>query len=268
MFDLKGKRALVTGASRGAGYGIAKTLATANASVVATARNATGLANLKREIDASGGLCEIQPGDLSTRASARELAGRCGEVDTLINNAALTSAKYQSMLVKDDAYWDLEFALNVIAPVTLMQECIPGMLRRGKGVVINISSISAQRPNALHAPYGASKAALEVASRAAALEFSPAGVRVVVVAFGMTNTEALAEAMADNMTVEEMGRRFAPIGRATKVEEVAALCLYLSSDESAAITGSVVTIDGGVTAGMYDFGRGFGTGLRSDLNEA
>jgi NAD(P)-dependent dehydrogenase (short-subunit alcohol dehydrogenase family) len=268
MFDLTGKRALVTGASRGAGFGIAKTLAAANASVVATARNEQGLKKLRAEIEAAGGRCEIQAGDLSTRVSAREVAARCGEVDILINNAALTSAKYQSMLVKDDAYWDLEFALNVIAPVTLMQEFIPGMLKRGRGVVINISSISAQKPNALHAPYGASKAALEVASRAAALEFSPSGVRVVVVAFGMTDTEALAEAVAGNMTVAEMGRMFAPIGRATKVEEVAALCLYLSSDEAAALTGSVITIDGGVTAGMYDFGRGFGTGLTSELKRA
>jgi gluconate 5-dehydrogenase len=264
MFDLKGKRALVTGASRGAGFGIAKALAAAHAEVVVTARNEQGLQKLRREIEAAGGKATVQAGDLATRASARELAGRCGEVDILINNAALTSAKYQSTLVKDDAYWDLEFALNVIAPVTMMQEFVPGMIKRGRGVV-NISSISAQRPNALHAPYGASKAALEVASKAAALEFSPLGVRVNVVAFGMTNTEALSEALANNISVEEMGRMFAPIGRATKVEEVAGLCVYLSSDVAAAITGAVITIDGGVTAGMYDFGRGFGTGLTSEL---
>lgn len=265
MFDLKGKRALVTGASRGAGYGIAKGLAAANAAVVVTARSKEKLENLKGEITAAGGRAEVQAGDLTTRASTRELASRCGEIDILINNAALTSAKYQSLLVKDDAYWDLEFALNVIAPVTLMQEFVPGMVKRGRGVVINISSISAQRPNALHSPYAASKAALEAASRAAALDFGPSGVRVNVVAFGMTDTEALQEAMADNMTVEEMGRMFAPIGRPTKVAEVAALCLYLSSDEAAAITGTIITIDGGVTAGMYDFGRGFGAGRTSEL---
>lgn len=265
MFDLAGKRALVTGASRGAGYGIAKALAGANAEVVVTARNEPGLQKLRRDIESAGGKAVVVPGDLATRAGARELAGRCGAVDILINNAALTSAKYQSLLVKDDAYWDLEFALNVIAPVTLMQELVPAMIERRRGVVINISSISAQRPNALHSPYAASKAALEAASRAAALDFGPSGVRVNVVAFGMTDTEALHEAMADNMTVEAMGRMFAPIGRATKVEEVAALCRYLASDEAAAITGAVITIDGGVTAGMYDFGRGFGTGLTSDL---
>jgi NAD(P)-dependent dehydrogenase (short-subunit alcohol dehydrogenase family) len=92
-------------------------------------------------------------------------------------------------------------------------------------------------------------------------------VRVVVVAFGMTDTEALQEALADNMTVEEMGKVFAPIGRATRVSEVAALCLYLSSDEAAAITGTVITIDGGVTAGMYSFGQGFGTGSTSPLKQ-
>jgi NAD(P)-dependent dehydrogenase (short-subunit alcohol dehydrogenase family) len=267
MFDLTGKRALVTGASRGAGYGIAKMLASAGAEIVATARNENGLRSLQRDISAAGGKAHIEAGDLSTRASAREVARRCGQVDILVNNAALTSAKYQSTLVKDDAYWDLEFALNTIAPITLMQECVPGMIDRGRGSVINISSISAQRPNALHAPYAASKAALEAASKAAALEFSPRGVRVNVVAFGMTNTEALHEALANNITVEEMGKMFAPIGRATEVAEVAALCLFLAADESAAITGQVITIDGGVTAGMYDFGRGFGTGLESDLQQ-
>ncbi len=265
MFSLKGKRALVTGASRGAGFGIAKAMAAAGASVVVTARNELGLQKVQREIEAAGGTAEVQVGDLSTRASARELAGRCGEIDILVNNAALTSAKYQSLLVKDDAYWDLEFALNVIAPVTLMQEFVPGMLKRGRGVVINISSISAQRPNALHSPYAASKAALEAASRAAALDFGPAGVRVNAVAFGMTDTEALSEALANSISVEDMGRMFAPIGRATKVSEVAALCQYLASDEAAAITGAVITIDGGVTAGMYDFGKGFGSGRDSEL---
>jgi len=267
MFDLSGKRALVTGASRGAGYGIAKTLAAAHAAVVATARKVQGLEKLKAEIEAAGGRCEVQPGDLATRAGARELARRCAQVDILINNAALTSARYQSLLVRDDGYWDLEFALNVIAPITLMQELVPHMLEQGRGAVINISSISAQRPNALHAPYGASKAALEVASKAAALEFGPKGVRVNVVAFGMIDTEALREALASNITVEEMGRMFAPIGRAARVAEVAALCLFLASDEAAAITGTVITIDGGVTAGMYDFGRGFGTGLETDLKK-
>jgi len=265
MFDLKGKRALVTGASRGAGYGIARTLAAAGATVVATARNESGLRKLQAEIRAAGGQCDVQPGDLATRAGCRDLAARCGQIDILINNAALTSAKYQPLLTRDDAYWDLEFALNLIAPVTLMQELVPGMVRRGRGVVINISSISAQKPNPLHSPYGASKAALESASKAAAMELGPAGVRVVVVAFGMTDTEALQEALADNMTVEEMGKVFAPIGRATRVSEVAALCLYLSSDEAAAITGTVITIDGGVTAGMYSFGQGFGTGSTSPL---
>src|SRR5262245_29868847 len=150
MADLKGRRALVTGASRGAGYGIARAFAEANAEVVVTARNEPGLQRLRRDIESAGGKAVVVPGDLSTRAGVREVAAQCGAVDILVNNAALTSAKYQSLLVRDDAYWDLEFALNVIAPVTLMQELVPAMVERRRGVVINISSISAQRPNALH----------------------------------------------------------------------------------------------------------------------
>ena len=89
------------------------------------------------------------------------------------------SAKYQPLLTKDDEYWDLEFALNIIAPVTLMQELVPGMVKRGRGSVVNISSISAQKPNPGHSPYAASKAALEAATKAAALELAPSGVRVL-----------------------------------------------------------------------------------------
>jgi len=252
MFSLKGKRALITGASRGAGFGIAKAFAAAGAELVATGRNERGLQNLRREIEAAGGKVVIVPGDLATRTGARDVARRSGAVDVLINNAALATGKSQSLLVQDDELWDLEFALNVIAPVTLMQSLVPGMVERGRGVVINISSIAAHRPNPRNVPYGASKAALEVVSRGAAIELAPKGVRVNAVALGLTDTEALHEGLGKGITVEDVGRMFAPIGRVTKVSEVAALCVLLASDEVAAITGTVITMDGGITAGTYD----------------
>ena len=251
MGELSGKRALVTGASRGVGFGIAKAFAAAGAEVVATARNAAALENLQREIAAAGGRVAIVPGDLSTREGARDVARRSGEIDVLVNNAALVTGAQHSLLVEDDAAWDLEFAVNLTAPVTLIQALVPGMAQRGAGVVINISSIAVQRPNPMHAAYAASKAALETITRAAAIDLAPRGVRLNAVALGMTATEAWDDLLPKGFTLEEMGRRVAPIGRATTVAEVAALCLYLAGDAAAAITGTVLTIDGGATAGVY-----------------
>jgi gluconate 5-dehydrogenase len=252
MLSLKGRRALITGASRGAGFGIAKAFAAAGAEVVVTARNEQRLQTLRLEIETTGGKVTVVPGDLATRAGAREVARRCGEVDILINNAALATGKSHSLLAQDDELWDREFALNVIAPVTLIQSLVPGMVQRGHGVVINISSIAAQRPNPRNVPYGASKAALEVASRAVAIELAPKGVRVNALALGLTDTEALHEGLVGGITVEQVGRMFVPTGRVTKVSEVAALCLFLADDAAAAITGTVITIDGGITAGTFD----------------
>lgn len=251
MGDLTGKRALVSGASRGVGLGIAREFAAAGAEVVATARNARALEDLQRQIEADGGKAVIVPGDLSTREGARDIARRSGEIDVLVNNAALVTGAQHSLLVEDDAGWDLEFAVNLTAPVTLIQALAPGMVRRGCGVVINISSIAVQRPNPMHAAYAASKAALETMTRAAAIDLAPKGVRLNAVALGMTATEAWDDLLPKGFTLEELGRRVAPIGRATAVEEVAALCLYLASDAAAAITGTVLTIDGGATAGVY-----------------
>lgn len=251
MSNFSGKRALVTGASRGVGFGLAKAFAAAGMEVVATARSEDGLQNLGREIEAAGGAVRLVPGDLASRAGAREIASRAGAIDVLVNNAALVTGKHHSLLAADDAGWDQEFAVNLTAPITLMQALVPGMVERGGGVVINISSIAVRRPNPMHAAYAASKAALETATRAAAVDLGPKGVRLNAVALGMTATEAWDDLLPAGMTLEEMGRRVAPIGRATEVSEVAALCLFLASDAAAAVTGTVLTIDGGATAGVY-----------------
>jgi len=252
VLNLKGKRALVTGASRGAGFGIAKAFAAAGAEIVATARNHDRLEKLRREIEADGGKATTIPGDLSTRAGARGVAKQCGDVDILVNNAGVAVGKWQRFLEQDDASWDYEFGLNVIGPVTLMQELVPGMIRRGQGRIINISSVAAARPTPDRAPYSASKAALEAASKSAAIDLGPQGIRVNVVALGITKTEALDETLGGGMTVEEVGRKFTPIGHVATVPEVAATCLFLASDVADSINGIVLTIDGGSTAGNFD----------------
>lgn len=255
MANLMGKRALVTGASRGSGVGIAKVLALAGASVVLTARNEAGLQKTKALIEAAGGKVDaIIPTDLSSREACRRLAAQCGDVDILVNNAAVSSGKFQSILVRDDEYWDSEFNVNVMAPLTLMQELCPYMVKKQRGTVINISSISAQRGSPAHAPYSASKAALDAMSKVAAMDLAKDGINVVVVAFGLVETEGLQEVWSgrsDGFTTADAAKMFVPIGRTIDVLETGALCAFLASDDARALTGIVINLDGGLTAGRY-----------------
>ena len=255
MTDFSKKRVLVTGASSGAGVGIARAFAARGATVVITARRENRLKQVQREIEAAGGRAEVQVADLATRLGARDLAQRCGDIDILINNAAITTMKYQSVRVRDDQFWDDTFNTGFWAPLALMQELSPGMVKRGNGVILNISSISGQRGTAYLAPYAAMKAALDMMSRVAGMEYAAerSGVRCNSVAFGFIDTEGLAKNCGSQEGAAQVALQLSPLGRMVTVEEVAALCVFLSSDEAAPILGTVINIDGGLVTGMYSF---------------
>ncbi|MBU6266888.1 MAG: SDR family oxidoreductase [Sphingomonadales bacterium] len=251
-YHLPGKRALVTGAGRGTGRAIALALARAGVQVYATGRNAAALTALADAASGLPGSIDAIPGDLATRAGARAIAARCEDLDILVNNAALTNAPRESLLDQADETWDAEFAINVVAPVTLMQALVPGMIRRGGGSVINISSIAARRPNPLHTAYAASKGALEIVTYASAVDFARHNVRVNAIQLGLTDTEALHEQLPPGFTPQAAGRIFTPMGRVGGADEVAAMCLLLASDAAAAATGTVITMDCGSTAGTFE----------------
>lgn len=260
MTDLTGRRALITGASRGVGAAISKALAKAGAITVLAARNETGLNKVKAAIDAFGGGATVEVADLSTREGCRDLAARCGDIDILINNAALTRGVFENVLVRNDEFWDLNFAVSFFAPLCLMQELGPGMVARKRGVILNISSMAAQRVVPDNAPYSIAKAALDTLSKAAGLELAALGseVRVNAIALGHVDTEALQENCGADLTPADVARRNSPLGRPITPEEIADFCVYLSSDSAAPILGTVLTIDGGLTAGSYSFVTSFG----------
>lgn len=249
MLQVAGMRVLVTGASRGVGYGIAELFAASGAKVIATARSAEKLERLASEVRANGGDITTITGDLSTREGAREIASRCGDVDILINNAAFLTADRQPIIHEDDAGWDMEFAVNLFSPVALMQALAPGMVERGRGSVINISTIAVRLTNPMDTAYAASKAGLEAATRSAAISLGAQGIRVNAIALGMTDTEIWDDMPLHGASIEDIARMVVPIGRPTAVSEVAALCLFLASDAAPAINGSIITLDGGMTAG-------------------
>jgi NAD(P)-dependent dehydrogenase (short-subunit alcohol dehydrogenase family) len=151
----------------------------------------------------------------------------------------------------------LSFAVSFFAPLILMQELGRGMLERGRGVVVNISSMAAQRAVPLLAPYSVAKAALDALSRSAGMDLAGSGIRVNALALGHVDTEAFAENCVDGITPQEIARRNAPLGRLIKPEEIAGMCLYLASDVAAPVVGTVLNIDGGLTSGMYSFAGNF-----------
>jgi NAD(P)-dependent dehydrogenase (short-subunit alcohol dehydrogenase family) len=256
------ERVLVTGASRGVGAATAMMFARHGYYVVLSARNEAALKKVKADIDAEGGSCEVQVADLASRPAVRDLARRAGEIDVLVNNAAVTAGKYHSPLEEADEYWDLNFAVSFFAPLILMQELGRGMQKRKHGVVINISSMAAQRAVPHLAPYSVAKGALDALSKSAGMDLASTGIRVNSVALGHVDTEAFAENCIDGVTPEEIARRNAPLGRLISPDEIASLCLYLASDMAAPIVGTVLTIDGGLTSGMYSFSGSFSDASR------
>lgn len=257
--DFTGKRVLVTGASRGVGAAVAKAFARAGATAVISSRNEQGLRHVKEEIESFGGKVEVIPADLSTRQACRALADQAAPIDVLINNAAVTKFTRESVLVEDDDYWDLNFAVDFFAPLVLLQRLGKGMVERGNGVILNISSTSGQKPGPGNSPYATAKSALDTLSRAAGMELAAmgSGVRVNSLALGHVETEALQENVGASQTTAEIAKRNSPLGRTITPEEVAAYCLFLASDPAAPIVGTVINIDGGVLAGSYNFMHSF-----------
>lgn len=237
---LDGHRALVTGATSGLGRAIALRLAADGADVVVHGRDqARGQATVAA-IVAAGGKASFLGADLGSADEALRLARAAGDIDLLVNNAGFSV--FGATADIDAARFDALFASNVRAPFVLVGALAPGMAARGRGCIINISSMAARIGLPTGAAYGASKAALEAMTRAWTAEFSAHGVRVVAVAAGPVYTDGAA---ADR--TERLGQTTA-LGRAAQAEEIANVVAFLASDGGSYITGSVIAVDGGRTA--------------------
>ena len=246
-FRLDGRCALVTGASRGIGRAIAEAFAEAGADVALAARTVSDLETVAAAVEGFGRHAVVLPLDVRDVAAVEEAVGNSaaalGGLDILVNNAGVYFHTTVDELTPDQ--FQLVLDVNLRAAVFAMQAARPHMRARGGGVVINISSIAAEKggPNV----YGASKAALESFTRSADRDWTSDNIRCVSIAPGMIDTDMEAEFLADpsriDPVIETTARR-----RVAQPAEVAAGAVFLASQAADFISGAVLHVDGGRSA--------------------
>ncbi len=247
LFDLHGKVALITGASKGIGEAIARYFIAAGAKVVINSRKQDEINSLAAEISPEN--CIGIAGNAGNTAFCKELVEatvlKFGGLDILVNNAA-TNPIYGGLLEADEAAFDKIIQVNVRGPFTLSKLAHPVMKQRGGGSIINISSIAGLSPDPGLGLYSISKAALNMLTKAQAKEWGADGIRVNAICPGVIKTK-FSRVLWEN---EENFRRITKniaINRVGTVNEIAGLALYLASNASSYTTGAIITADGGTT---------------------
>jgi NAD(P)-dependent dehydrogenase (short-subunit alcohol dehydrogenase family) len=244
-----GRTFLVTGASSGIGRATARALGAEGAHVACAGRRADRLAETVTAIEAAGGRAFALEGDVREEGVCEGWARECGRVfggglDGLVNAAGVLGNG--AIDATPTAEWDRMMDTNVRSLLFMTRACAP-LLKERRGSMVNLSSVAGVRPYAGLGAYCVSKAAVDMITRCAALDLAPHGVRVNAVNPGVVVTElhTVTGAVADYAAFLERGRTTHPIGRVGSPEEVAALILYLLSDEAGWVTGACMPIDGG-----------------------
>lgn len=247
QFDLTGKVALVTGASRGIGEAIAHAYAAAGATVVLSSRKQEALDEVATAIQAAGGQALAIATHTGDAAAVAALVDRVctalGGIDILVNNAA-TNPHFGPILTSEESHWDKILDVNVKGYFRLIQACAPAMKARGGGKVINIASIAGKAPLPNMGIYSVSKAAVLMLTEVLAVELAPNNIQVNAIAPGFVRT-AFSRAIWDNPTIHDAVVARIPQQRIATVEELTGIALYLAAPASSFTTGAAFVIDGG-----------------------
>ena len=254
LFDLSGKVALITGSTRGIGFGIAQRFAEHGARVVISSRKADACERAKAAIESAGGEALAVPCNIGRKEELQALVAATldawGAIDVLVCNAAVNPYFGPLAEIPDDAY-DKIMSSNVRSNVWLCNMVLPGMAESGGGAVILMSSIAGQLGTRLLGAYALSKAADSQLARNLAVEWGAKNVRVNCIAPGIVRTE-FAKALYEDPQVYETALKAYPLGRLGEVDDISGAAVFLASRAGAFVTGQTIVIDGGTTIGGFD----------------
>jgi gluconate 5-dehydrogenase len=248
-FDLTGRRALVTGSSRGLGFAMARALAEAGARIVLNARDEVALGAAAADLAETGADVTALAFDVTSPESVGEAVRHCeseiGPIDILVNNAGMQIRGPLETFRHDD--FEKIMATHVTATFSVSQAVAIGMIERGRGKIINICSILTDHARPTAAPYGAAKAAIAYLTRGMAADWARKGLNVNAIAPGYFKTDLNQALIADpafNAWVEQR----TPMGRWGEVEELGPAAIFLASDASSFVNGHILYVDGAFTA--------------------
>ncbi len=246
-FRLDGRRALITGSTRGLGLAIAKAMAEQGAAVIINSRTASDCDAAVENLTAAGQAAEALPFDTSDSRACEDALTRAGEVDILVNNAGIIHRAPLAEFPEDK--WREILDINLTAPFLLAKQAAGGMVQRGWGRIINISSIMGQIGRATIPAYVSSKHGLVGLTKTLATELGPHGVTVNAINPGYFATEFNVALMADK-AFDELVKSRTPLGRWGDPAELAGAAVFLASEAGGYVNGASLTVDGGMTASL------------------
>ena len=245
LFDLGGRRALVTGGNSGIGAAMARALGLAGAQVLLVARREAELEVTAQQLRGEGIKADTLSTDLADVAALRDAAQRAGAIDILVN-AAGVNLRQPFAEVTPEA-WQTQLALHLGAPFFLTQALAPGMAARGWGRIVNIASLQSHRAFANSAPYGAGKGGIVQLTRAIAQEWGAKGITCNAIGPGFFPTALTAPVFADAALAERHAQQTC-VGRNGELADLHGVTVFLASNASRYITGQTLMVDGGYTA--------------------
>ncbi len=250
-FDLSGKTALVTGGGSGLGFAMARGLAEAGARVVVNGRGAAKLDAAAAILTSNGLQVETAVFDVTDSAAVNagiaDVIARFERIDILVNNAGV---QHRAPIEEfSDADWRRVLATNLDAPFFLARAVIPAMKARKSGKIINIGSLMSRLARPTTVPYQASKGGIAMLTRGLAVELAPHGIQCNAIAPGFFATE-MNSALTANVEFSAWVAKRTPAGRWAQPQEIAGAAVFLASSAADFVTGQVLYVDGGFTAGM------------------